>query len=139
MFRKKVRFSATLPPDTDDNKMGITMRINLLPGLAAGIMLLAGCSSSNQLSAAGERVTFVDEQPASQCQLLGNATGSQSNWLSGAGGENSALRGAANDLRNRAADMGGNVIYGATSPTQNLLSAFAPLDSKMTGQVYKCP
>ncbi|MDU7865933.1 MAG: DUF4156 domain-containing protein, partial [Pantoea sp.] len=38
-----------------------------------------------------------------------------------------------------AAEMGGNVIYGATSPTQNLLSAFAPLDSKMSGQVYKCP
>jgi len=115
------------------------MRINLLLGLAVGTVLLAGCSSSNQLSAGGERVTFVDQQPGSQCQLLGNLTGSQSNWLSGSGGEGSSLRGAANDLRNRAAEMGGNVIYGATSPTQNLLSAFAPLDSKMTGQVYKCP
>jgi len=115
------------------------MRINLLPGLTAGVLLLAGCSSSTQLSSAGERVTFTDQQPASSCQLLGNLTGFQSNWLSGAGGETSALRGAANDLRNRAAEMGGNVIYGATSPTQNLLSAFAPLDSKMTGQVYKCP
>ena len=115
------------------------MRITLLPGLTAGVLLLAGCSSSTQLSSAGERVTFTDQQPASSCQLLGNLTGSQSNWLSGAGGETSALRGAANDLRNRAAEMGGNVIYGATSPTQNLLSAFAPLDSKMTGQVYKCP
>jgi len=115
------------------------MRINLLPGLTAGVLLLAGCSSSTQLSSAGERVAFTDQQPASSCQLLGNLTGSQSNWLSGAGGETSALRGAANDLRNRAAEMGGNVIYGATSPTQNLLSAFAPLDSKMTGQVYKCP
>ena len=107
------------------------MRINLLLGLTAGALLLAGCSSSTQLSSAGQRVTFTDQQPGSECQLLGN--------LTGAGGETSALRGAANDLRNRAAEMGGNVIYGATSPTQNLLSAFAPLDSKMTGQVYKCP
>ncbi len=114
------------------------MRINLSLGLAVGTLLLAGCSTSNQLSAAGERVTFVDQQPGSQCQLLGNVTGSQSNWLTGSGGEGSSLRGAANDLRNRAAEMGGNVIYGATSPTQNLLSAFAPLDSKMSGQVYKC-
>lgn len=115
------------------------MRINLLPGLVFGSLLLAGCSGTQQLSSAGQRVTFTDQQPGSQCRLLGNLTGSQSNWLNGAGGEGSSLRGAANDLRNRAAEMGGNVIYGATSPTQNIWSSFAPLDSKMSGQVYKCP
>ncbi|MEM6160143.1 DUF4156 domain-containing protein [Erwinia sp. P6884] len=116
------------------------MRINVLLGLSVAAVLLAGCSSSNNtLSTAGEKVTFTDQQPAGECQLLGNLTGSQSNWLSGAGGEGSSLRGAANDLRNRAAEMGGNVIYGATSPTQNFWSSFAPLDSKMSGQVYKCP
>jgi len=118
--------------------MGIKMRINLL-GLSVAALLLAGCSTSHTLSSAGERVTFTDQQPASRCQLLGNVTGAQSNWFSGAGGEGSSLRGAANDLRNRAAEMGGNVIYGATSPTQNIWSSFAPLDSKMSGQVYKCP
>lgn len=115
------------------------MRINLLPGLVVGSMLLAGCSGTHELNTAGQRVTFTDQQPGSECQLLGNLTGSQSNWLNGAGGESSALRGAANDLRNRAAAMGGNVIYGATSPTQTLWSSFAPLDSEMSGQVYKCP
>ncbi len=83
--------------------------------------------------------TFTDQQPGIDCQLLGNVTCSQSNWLSDSGGEGRSLRGAANDLRNRAAEMGGNVIYGATSPTQKLWSAFAPLDSRMKGQVYKCP
>ncbi|MDI7344482.1 DUF4156 domain-containing protein, partial [Cronobacter sakazakii] len=48
-------------------------------------------------------------------------------------------RGAANDLRNQAAAMGGNVLYGVSSPTQNLLSSFVPTSSKMVGQVYKCP
>ncbi|EXU74322.1 DUF4156 domain-containing protein [Erwinia mallotivora] len=116
------------------------MRINILLGVSVAAMLLAGCSSSKTLSPAGERVTFTDKQPAAGCQLLGNVTGAQSNWLSGAGGgESSSLRGAANDLRNRAAEMGGNVIYGATSPTQTIWSSFAPLDSKMSGQVYKCP
>lgn len=114
------------------------MRIHVL-GFSALALLLAGCSSSNTLSSAGERVTFTDQQPATSCQLLGNVTGAQSNWFSGSGGEGSSLRGAANDLRNRAAEMGGNVIYGATSPTQNIWSNFAPLDSKMSGQVYKCP
>ncbi|MCX2958694.1 MAG: DUF4156 domain-containing protein, partial [Serratia symbiotica] len=66
-------------------------------------------------------------------------TGTQSNWLSGNGGEGSSIRGAANDLRNKAAAMGGNMIYGANSPSQNLLASFVPLDSKMVGQVYKCP
>lgn len=115
------------------------MRINVLLGLSLAAALLTGCSSSNTLSQAGERVTFTDQQPAKECQLLGNLTGQQSNWLSGSGGESSSLRGAANDLRNRAAEMGGNVIFGATSPTQNIWSSFAPLDSKMSGQVYKCP
>ncbi len=114
------------------------MRTKLL-GLSVAALLLAGCSTSNKLSTAGEHVTFTDKQPPDSCQLLGNVTGSQSNWLSGTGAEGSSLRGAANDLRNRAAAMGGNVIYGATSPTQNIWSSFAPLDSKMSGQVYKCP
>lgn len=112
-------------------------RVNLL-GLSAAALLLTGCSAAHTLSSAGERVTFSDQQPGSSCQLLGNVTGRQSNWFSGAGGEGSSLRGAANDLRNRAAEMGGNVIYGAISPTQNIWSSFAPLDSKMSGQVYKC-
>jgi hypothetical protein len=118
--------------------MGNKMRIKALLGLSAAV-LLAGCSSTNELSAAGQLVKFTDTKPAAECQLVGEVTGTQSNWLSGNGGEGSSMRGAANDLRNKAAAMGGNVIYGATSPSQNLLSSFAPLDSKMVGQVYKCP
>lgn len=114
------------------------MRIKALLGLSAAL-LLAGCSSSNELTAAGQQIKFTDTKPAAECQLMGEVTGTQSNWLSGTGGEGSSMRGAANDLRNKAAAMGGNVIYGASSPSQNLLSSFAPLDSKMVGQVYKCP
>ncbi|MFC0227608.1 DUF4156 domain-containing protein [Serratia aquatilis] len=114
------------------------MRIKALLGLTAAL-LLVGCSSTNELTAAGQQVKFTDTKPAAECQLVGEVTGSQSNWFSGSGGEGSSMRGAANDLRNKAAAMGGNVIYGASSPSQNLLSSFAPLDSKMIGQVYKCP
>lgn len=111
------------------------MRVRILMGLSAA-MLLAGCSSTNQLSAAGQSVRFTDTKPGSECQLLGSATGTQSNWLSN--NEGSSMRGAANDLRNQAAAMGGNVIYGVSTPSQTLLSSFAPLDSKMSGQVYRC-
>ncbi len=55
------------------------------------------------------------------------ATGKQSNWFSGQHGEEGgSMRGAANDLRNQAAAMGGNVLYGVSSPSQGMLSSFCP-------------
>ena len=86
------------------------MQVKYLAGLAGAALLLAGCSSSNELTSAGQN-----------------------------GDEGGSMRGAANALRNQAAAMGGNVIYGVSSPTQNLLSSFVPTDSEMNGQVYKCP
>lgn len=114
------------------------MRIKVLLG-AAALLLLAGCSTTTNLTAAGSQVRFVENQPGSDCQLLGQVVGTQSNWLSGVNNESSSMRSAANDLRNKAAAMGGNVIFGATSPSETVLSSFIPLDSKMVGQVYKCP
>lgn len=118
------------------------MRIKFLLCVCAGTLLLAGCSSTTELSAAGQGVKFSQDQPAANCQLLGTVLGTQNNWLSGQGGEGTSMRGAANDLRNKAAAMGGNVIYNTASPanfTDTYLSSFAPLDSKLQGQVYKCP
>lgn len=118
------------------------MRTTFLMMLCAGSLLMAGCSSTHELTAAGQSVRFTDEQPGSECRLLGELTGTQSNWLSGQNGDNSAMRGAANDLRNRAAAMGGNVIYGATSPVskkETYLASFVPLDSKIQGKVFTCP
>ncbi|MEI7246394.1 DUF4156 domain-containing protein [Pectobacterium carotovorum] len=114
------------------------MQVRILLGLAAAV-LLTGCSSTSQLSAAGQAVAFTDTKPGSECQLLGQASGSQSNWLAGNHSDGSSMRSAANDLRNKAAAMGGNTIYGATSPSETFWSSFAPLDSKMNGSVYKCP
>ena len=116
------------------------MRITVSAGMVAAALLLAGCSTSNELSSRGQSVRFVEEKPGAECQLLGTATGEQSNWLSGQHGEEGgSMRGAANELRNNAAAMGGNVLYGVSSPSQNLLSSFVPTASKMVGQVYKCP
>ena len=36
------------------------------------------------------------------------------------------MRGAANDLRNQAAAMGGNVIYGVSRPSHGRLASFLP-------------
>jgi len=116
------------------------MRVNVYAGIVGAALLLVGCSSGNELSAGGQSVRFVEDKPGSECQLVGTATGEQSNWLSGQHGEEGgSMRGAANGLRNQAAEMGGNVIYGVSSPTQGLLSSFVPTASEMQGQVYKCP
>jgi len=116
------------------------MSVKYLAGMVGAAFLLAGCSSSNDLTAGGQNVRFVEDKPAAQCQYLGTASGKQSNWLSGQHGEEGgSMRGAANALRNQAAAMGGNVIYGVSSPTQGMLSSFVPTASEMNGQVYKCP
>lgn len=113
------------------------MQKRALLGIAVAV-LLAGCSTSKTLSSAGQSVTFTDKQPGSECRLLGPVTGTQSTWLTGHD-DGSAQRGAANDLRNKAAALGGNVIYGATSSSGSFWSSFAPLDSELVGQVYHCP
>lgn len=105
----------------------------------ATTLLLAGCSNTTALSTKGQHVQFSEATPAANCRLLGTVTGTQSNWLSGSEGSGNAMRGAANDLRNKAAEMGGNLIYAATTPNETVWSNFAPLDSQMTGQVYQCP
>ncbi|HFZ8994523.1 TPA: DUF4156 domain-containing protein [Citrobacter freundii] len=116
------------------------MHVKYLAGIVGAALLMVGCSSGNELSAAGQSVRFVEDKPGAECQFLGTATGKQSNWLSGQHGEEGgSMRGAANDLRNQAAAMGGNVLYGVSSPTQGMLSSFVPTASEMNGQVYKCP
>ncbi|WP_058912473.1 DUF4156 domain-containing protein [Entomohabitans teleogrylli] len=116
------------------------MGVKVSAGMVVAALLLAGCSTSNQLTAGGQNVRFVEEKPGSECQLLGTATGEQSNWLSGQrGDEGGSMRSAANALRNQAAAMGGNVLYGVSSPTQTMLSSFVPTATQMIGQVYKCP
>ncbi|EEL8770211.1 DUF4156 domain-containing protein [Salmonella enterica] len=116
------------------------MHVKYLAGIVGAALLMAGCSSSNELTAAGQNVRFVEDKPGAECQLIGTATGKQSHWFSGQHGEEGgSMRGAANDLRNQAAAMGGNVLYGVSSPSQGMLSSFVPTASEMNGQVYKCP
>ena len=63
------------------------MRIKVCAGIVGAALLLAGCSTSNELTAVGQSVRFVEDKPGSECQLLGTATGEQSNWMSGQHGE----------------------------------------------------
>ena len=116
------------------------MRVKVSAGIVGAALLLAGCTSSNELSAGGQSVRFVEEKPGAECQLLGSANGKQSNWLSGQhGDEGGSMRGAATELRNNAAAMCGNVLYSVSSPTQGMLSSFVTTASQLTAQVYQFP
>ncbi len=59
------------------------MQVKYFAVIIGASLLLAGCSSSSDLTAGGEAVRFVQDKPGAECQLLGTATGKQSNWLSG--------------------------------------------------------
>lgn len=115
------------------------MRLKRLMILSVALVL-AGCSTTAvQLSQEGQQVRFVDKRPEMGCSYLGSITGEQSNWLLGQQSPaRNSLRGAANDLRNRAAKMGGNLVYNAQTPAINRVSSFVPIATKMTGQVYRC-
>ena len=46
--------------------MGNNMHVKYLAGIVGAALLMAGCSSSNELSAAGQSVRIVDEQPGEE-------------------------------------------------------------------------
>lgn len=104
----------------------------------ATAVLIAGCSSTLSLNESAQAVKFTEEKPGADCRFLGQASGEQSNWFSG-NNERGSLRGAANELRNNAAAMGGNVLYNVSSPSQSFWSAFVPVASKLNAEVYQCP
>ncbi|MCO6555963.1 MAG: DUF4156 domain-containing protein [Gilliamella sp.] len=102
-------------------------------------LLLGACSSSNyQTTSAGSQVQFIDTKPAASCQLLGKAEGRRSSFFSGLKTHSELIRDAASDLMNKAATMGGNVIYNAQDTSMQYISDIAPTDAVMVGEVYSC-
>ncbi len=100
--------------------------------------VLAGCAAT-QATQQGAQVELVTQKPAG-CRLLGEAVGTQGNVFSGDFTTNENLMiGARNDLRNKAASMGGNVVQ-----VQNTLNAAHPyssgaVKSTVVGNVFACP
>lgn len=55
--------------------VGNNMQVKYLAGIVGAALLLAGCSSSNELTSGGQNVRFVEDKPGSECQLLGTEIG----------------------------------------------------------------
>ncbi|HRL52913.1 MAG TPA: DUF4156 domain-containing protein [Acidovorax temperans] len=105
-------------------------------GLAT--VLLAGCSAT-PVTQQGAAVEIVNERPGN-CKVLGEVVGSQGNVFSGDFTTNENLMiGARNDLRNKAAAIGANVVQ-----MQNSLNATHPysagaIKSTLIGTAFVCP
>jgi hypothetical protein len=78
--------------------------------LVAGFALVSGCAAIPLKKAAGE-VRLTNQEPA-ECKFLGEVVGSQGNWLVGPFTSNENLEvGARNDLKNKARELGANVVH----------------------------
>jgi hypothetical protein len=120
--------------------MSEVMRIQSATNFAllAVVLGVVGCSSTPP-TAQGAAVEIVTERPAG-CRSLGEVMGSQGNVFSGDFTSNQALMiGARNDLRNKTAAIGGNVVQ-----MQNTLNATHPyssgaISSTVVGNAFACP
>ncbi len=107
----------------------------LMPLLA---LTLAGCAATSA-TPQGAAVELVNARPAG-CKSLGEVIGKQGNVFSGDFTTNENLMlGARNDLRNRAAAMGGNVVQ-----LQDTLNSTHPystgaVSTTIVGTVFSCP
>jgi hypothetical protein len=107
------------------------------------IVLLSACSPiSVHRNAALVRVT--NNEPVG-CQFLGDITGSQGNFFTGSYTSNANLEtGARNDLKNKAAAMGGNVVYiltqraGQTASYGHGSGGSEQTNVTLSGNVYRC-
>ncbi|WP_083384536.1 MULTISPECIES: DUF4156 domain-containing protein [Cupriavidus] len=109
---------------------------------AACLCLLSACAPITPSNPDAARVRVTQVEPGPSCRFLGDVTGSQGDFLRGAITSNADLEtGARNDLKNKAAALGGNVVTlltqraGQTGSRDNL----AQTNVTLTGNVYHCP
>ncbi|NYT61257.1 DUF4156 domain-containing protein [Alcaligenaceae bacterium] len=101
--------------------------------------MIAGCAAT-QATQKGLTVRLVTETPAAECKHLGEVIGSQGNWVTGDFTSNKSLmQGARNDLRNQAAEMGGNYVLLQDTSHSRAWGSLGTTSSTIAGQVYKCP
>lgn len=102
----------------------------------ASVLGLVGCAA-NSINPNAQQIRILDKAPDAKCQYIGEAIGSQGNFFTGAYTSDANLqRGALNDLKNQAADMGGNAIVLVSNNTG--LTAGSQRNVTSVGNVYKC-
>lgn len=104
----------------------------------AVMVLCAGCSAVKAVPEA-KTVFLVEDKPAQSCQYLGEAIGSQGNFLSGNfTASDKLMEGARNDLRNKAVDMSGNTVHVQNITSSQSDDALGTTNTLVVGHVYRC-
>lgn len=105
---------------------------------AVSALVLAGCAAT-QTTQQGADVEIVTQKPAG-CRLLGEVVGSQGNVFSGDfTTDENLLIGARNDLRNKAAAMGGNLVHAQDALHSTHPNSRGAIKSTVVGSVFACP
>jgi hypothetical protein len=109
--------------------------------LLAGVLLLAGCAAI-QGTPGAERLRLSNSEPGKECTFLGEVTVTQGDFRGGHYTSDADLEtGTRNDLRNKAAAMGGNYVTNLTSRGGHTgsLASDHQMDVTIAGNVYACP
>lgn len=113
-------------------------KTNLAVIVAAGVALLAGCSAT-PVTQQGARVEIRTDRPTN-CKMLGEVVGSQGNVFSGDFTTDRALlEGARNDLRNKAAALGANVVQVQSTLNSTHPYSAGAVKSTLIGTAFSCP
>jgi hypothetical protein len=122
------------------NKEVTVKSIHVTAGFIA--VLIAGCAAT-QLKQGVNSVKLVNSEPGKECQFVGDVTGNQGDFFRGAFTSNENLEtGARNDIKNKAAAMGGNLIVILTQragQTGGVNGGGHQTNVTLTGNVYRCP
>ncbi len=109
--------------------------------IAVGLSL-AACASISATSN-GSKVIISPNKPPHGCRYVGQVTGNQGNLFTGVWTSNKNLeQGAMNDLKNKAARLGGNYVQMITNRAGSSGSfkvGLAQTNVTETGNVYRCP
>lgn len=104
----------------------------------AACVLLAGCAAI-RVTPKGTLVELTNDKPTGDCKALGEVIGSQGNWATGDFTSNKNLMlGARNDLRNKAAALGGNVVHVQNLSNTNAAGSAGTTNTTVIGMAYKC-
>lgn len=113
--------------------------------LIISVIGISACSSI-PLEPGAMSVRLTNSEPTKECQFLGDITGNQGDFFTGEFTSNEDLEtGARNDLKNKAYQMGGNVIYlltqraGQTGSYGDEFGGFSQTNVTLSGNVYDCP
>ena len=110
------------------------------------VLCLTACQAV-KLDPVAQKVRLTNNEPGKECEFLGDVTGNQGDFFTGSFTSNADLEtGARNDIKNKAAGMGGNTVYiltqraGQTGSYNNGYGgSTAQTNVTISGNVYRCP